>query len=234
MPPPLCLPCNAAAAVPMAAPLTHQEVTQLVCDLGKSSEPATQKKAVESIIMRRTLSDDTTLRAIAAAGAIPPLVHLLGPSSAAGAQAEAAYALKFLNFSAADKTALAAACVGAGAVFPLVQLLASDMLADIVKEAASVALLSLIVGGNSETATTIVAAGAIPALVELLQPGSSAMLLQSAIGVLLGLAQDSGNAADIARTGAIIALKLDHIRSDNNVHQNAMALLDFLSVKGFT
>jgi hypothetical protein len=185
----------AAAALPMAVPLSQQEVAQLVCDLGMESK---QEVALEKVALLRSLQDGGSLAAIATAGAVPLVVQLLGPGSSTDVKEMAAYALMFLNQSDAI-----AAIIAAGAIPPLVQLLRSDSPADAcVKEAAAAALFDLI-GKRAETATTIAAAVAIPALIQLLKPDCSVSAHMSAIGTLFSLAQHAELLVAIAAAGAV-------------------------------
>ncbi|KAG1667229.1 hypothetical protein FOA52_009794 [Chlamydomonas sp. UWO 241] len=110
---------------------------------------------------------------VSAAGAIPPLVQLLGPGSSALAQEIAAGALMSLALNADDKVTI----VAAGAIPPLVQLAGSRSRA--LRRENAAALLAVLAASNANNHRAIVAAGASD---ELLQQVDE-------LGTALGLAK---------------------------------------------
>ncbi|KAG1676153.1 hypothetical protein FOA52_004994 [Chlamydomonas sp. UWO 241] len=60
--------------LPMAAPISYQEVAWIVCDISMDAEPGAQEQAMESILLLHYYGDIESLAAIAAAGVIPRLM----------------------------------------------------------------------------------------------------------------------------------------------------------------
>ncbi|KAG1673876.1 hypothetical protein FOA52_012901 [Chlamydomonas sp. UWO 241] len=140
--------------------------------------------------------------AIAAAGAGPVLVELLGPGSSSGVQMDAAWAVHSL----AEGHAANQAAIAAGAIPALVQLLVGPATPANVRTAAAGALGGL-AKGNAENQAAVTAAGAIPALVQLLGTVSSPFAQMQAAGALGIIADDHAqNQSDIAAAGAVPAL----------------------------
>ncbi|KAG1666984.1 hypothetical protein FOA52_004267 [Chlamydomonas sp. UWO 241] len=135
---------------------------------------------------------------IAAAGAIPPLVQLLGSGYLAVVQQMAAQALWNLTLNDDNKVTIA----GSGAIPPLVQLLGSRSPAK-VQHRAALALSSLARIANN--AVTIAAAGAIPPLAQLLGSSSPANVQKAAAWALSALGDSSADiraAIDAAEASA--------------------------------
>jgi vacuolar protein 8 len=110
-------------------------------------------------------ADPSNQDAIAAAGAIPALVQLLGSTNSAGVRTVAARALCNL---ASDHAQNSAVISDAGGIPALLQLLGPNMPAD-AQEAATSAVGNLVANlGARNSAAGMDAAGAIPALVQLL------------------------------------------------------------------
>jgi hypothetical protein len=106
--------------------------------------------------------------AIAAAGAVPLLVQLLGPGSSENVQLHAAGVLATIAGTNAEN---AVAAVDAGAVLLLVQLLGTGKTA-LAQQNAAGTLLNVARNAKSSVAI-ITAAGAIPALVQLRRSATS-------------------------------------------------------------
>jgi hypothetical protein len=177
-------------------PLARRDVRNLVRKLGANARPSQQRQALDLIVGLSFDGDSDSLVAIAAAGAIPQLVQLLGPGSTHDLQQGAAAALTNLGYqNDVNKAAIASA----GAIPPLVQL-RSGSPAD-VQEAAVRALVSL--SYHDDNAVTIAASGAIPSLVQLLT-GSPAGVQEMAAGLLGELARNNAEkGVVIANAGAI-------------------------------
>lgn len=134
------------------------------------SDDAETHVAAAKALQRLANSDDITR--IAAAGAIPPLVHLLrnGPASSKKYAAAALW-----NIAADVKGINQEVVAAAGAIAPLVELLLNgdDSTSD--KEDAAGALATIVNNQKTEAADAIrievAAAGAIPLLVEVEQSG---------------------------------------------------------------
>ncbi|KAG1680550.1 hypothetical protein FOA52_014997 [Chlamydomonas sp. UWO 241] len=158
-------------------PLARRDVKSLVRKLGADARPSQQQQALNTIMKLSICDGDRdSLVAIAAAGAIPPLVQLLGGlGSSAGKQGHAAVALGNLAMTAENAGIIAAA----GAVPPLVHML------------------------GPRNVAVIVAAGAIPPLVQLTAHGATYSVQGNAAGALMVLAVNAANQSTIAATGAI-------------------------------
>ncbi|KAG1670962.1 hypothetical protein FOA52_011397 [Chlamydomonas sp. UWO 241] len=144
--------------------------------------------------------DESNRAVLAAAGAIPPLVRLLGPEVPVDVQMNSAAVLSTL---ADHNTANAFSIATAGAIAPLVRLLRSPGAFKSVHLNASGALVALVESDIAQIAAGIAAAGAIPPLVKLLGSDSPAMLQQNAARLLGSLAQHAEYAASIAGAGAV-------------------------------
>ncbi|KAG1658971.1 hypothetical protein FOA52_004387 [Chlamydomonas sp. UWO 241] len=177
--------------------LARRDVRSLVRKLGAHARPSQQKEALFTIAGLSVFGGDSdTLVAIASAGAIPPLVQLLGPGSSAEVREDAAAALCNLAQHHDNQVAIAAA----GAIPLLVQLLAPGISANVQQNAAA-ALCHL--AEHAGNAITIAAAGAIPALVQLLGSGSGDLAKEFAALALKLLGHDiAENRATIAAAGA--------------------------------
>jgi HEAT repeat protein len=134
-----------------------------------------------------------TLRALAAAGIIPPLIALLS-SPSADVQHAATGALANVGISAENKVTI----VSAGALPLLITLLSSHSVG--VQGAAAAALRNL--GASAENKVAIATAGAMPPLVVLLS-SPSADVQETAAGALLMLSTNDENRVIIASVGAI-------------------------------
>ncbi|KAG1660384.1 hypothetical protein FOA52_007289 [Chlamydomonas sp. UWO 241] len=181
-------------------PVSMFNLPLLVSKLGGNDGAEDQRNALGIISHLSFWGSGERVAAVTSAGAIPPLVQLLGSGSAAEVQEKAAQALWGLSrVDAMNAVAIAAA----GAISPLVQLLGPGSPAG-VREKAAGALETL--AKNRENAVTIVAAGAIPALLQLLSRGSSAEAT-SAAAALWCLSQNDENAAAFAAAGAFPLLR---------------------------
>jgi hypothetical protein len=179
----------------------RRDLKNVVRQLEADSRPSQKRQAMGTI---ETLCFDGGLQglaAIAAAGAIPQLVRLLGTGSTAEVQQSAAGALLKL----AEVAEHAAIITAAGAVPPLVQLLGPGSNPTVQQNAAGT-LGAL--AASAETAAAIAAAGAIPPLLEMLDSGSTTTDgLTNTIGALRQLASKNiAVAATIASAGAFPAV----------------------------
>jgi hypothetical protein len=146
-------------------PLPKRNLWKLVRKLGANTEPGERAEALAVIVEGcKRLHGDFRV-AIVAVGAIPLLVHLLGPGSSAKVQRDAARTLVLLARDDESGIGIAAA----GAIPPLVRLLGPASSAEVQQYAASA--LSFI-ALNSDNVVTIASAGAIPLLVQMLGPAS--------------------------------------------------------------
>ncbi|KAG1680569.1 hypothetical protein FOA52_015016 [Chlamydomonas sp. UWO 241] len=179
-------------------PLARCDVRNLVRKLGADARPSQQRAALATIAGLSTACDGDrdSLRVIGAAGAIPPLVLLLGPGSSDPVHTCASAALANLAYAAENAAIVAAA----GAIPPLVLMLGPGSSAVIQKNAAA-ALGNLAM--NAESSVIIAAAGAIPPLVQLLGRGSAAEVQQQAAGAHWSLADIPENQVAIATAGGI-------------------------------
>ena len=118
---------------------------------------------------------------IAAAGAIPPLVALLGPHSSAEVQEQAAGALSILAFNDDNKVKIATA----GAILPLVALLGHHNSPEVQMRAAG-ALWYL--SRNDDNRVKIRSAGAVVLLKRLMSTPNEILkkVASSALGVISG------------------------------------------------
>ncbi|KAG1658964.1 hypothetical protein FOA52_004380 [Chlamydomonas sp. UWO 241] len=102
-------------------PLARRDVRSLVRKLGAHARPAQQRDALDTIAGLSICDGDSgTLVAITAAGAIPPVVLLLGPGSSAEVREVAAAALSKLAQHHDNQVAIAAAA-GASADVDLLE-----------------------------------------------------------------------------------------------------------------
>ncbi|KAG1666698.1 hypothetical protein FOA52_013610 [Chlamydomonas sp. UWO 241] len=182
------------------------ELEGLVHDLQPSMMHFTQERAARRL---RDLANSSAQNqsAIAAAGAIPPLVRILccrryaGDTMVVTVLCAAAGALGCLAESHAQIQATIAAAQNQATIPRLVQLLGPQSLP--FHEAAARALRSLAYS-NAENQTAIAAAGAIPPLVQMLGPQSLGHVKLAAVRALEGLAVDHAqNQATIVTAGAI-------------------------------
>ena len=158
---------------------------------------------------------------VIAAGAIPPLVALLGPSNSAALQNQAAQTLGRL----AEGTSTSNAMVAAVAITPLVTLLRTSGGA---LEAA--AALARIVQ-NDYNAAKVVDAGAIPIFVALLGPNNSDAMLGNAAWALYNIALKANKTtvANIIAANVVSPLtSLAQSSTDGNVRGHAQGALDIL------
>jgi hypothetical protein len=179
----------------------RRDLKNVVRQLEADSRPRQKGQAmgtIESLCFDGGLQG---LAAIAAAGAIPQLVRLLGTGSTAAVQLSAAASLLKL----AEVAEHAAIIAAAGAVPPFVQLLGPGSNPSVQLNAAGT-LAAL--AASAETAAAIVAAGAIPPLLQMLDSDSSTTdMLTNTIAALRQLASKNiAAAATIASAGAIPAL----------------------------
>ena len=139
---------------------------------------------------------------IVAAGAIIPIVDLLG-SKSSGVQESAAGALWYLI---KDCTANRVKFAAAGAIPALVSLLGPQRSNGVISSAL-LALYYLAENSSDNLVAEIVAAGAIPPLVALLGPQSSTKVQMNAAGALMKLASLANNKL-IRSAGGVLALRL--------------------------
>ena len=135
---------------------------------------------------------------VVSAGALPPLVALLGAESTAEVQSAAAGALRNIICGADNRVKVAAA--SAGAVSFLVALLGTQEPAA-VQEQAAAALQHL--AFNADSKSKIIAAGAIPSLVALLRCNNTAAVQEVAAGALCMLVRNADNEVKTAASVAI-------------------------------
>ena len=102
--------CHTTTMTPQQQPAGQREIAQLVTQL--RNDEGSQESAAAAL--RDLAGDDVARRAIAAAGAIAPLVALVA-NGAAGSQKMAAWTLVRLAYDDDIRTAIAAA----GAIAPL-------------------------------------------------------------------------------------------------------------------
>ncbi|KAG1663536.1 hypothetical protein FOA52_003164 [Chlamydomonas sp. UWO 241] len=175
-----------------------------VGQLGSSSSGEREHAAKDLMSM----AHDDNVAALAAEGAIPALVRLLGPRSSPEVQAAAALALGNLASDDAGNRAIIAA---AGAIPALVQLLQ-----DTGTSAGAAEALACLADGHAQNQADIAAAGAIPALVKLLQHNNSIGVGGCAASILGSLAAGHAqNQSAIAAAGAIPVLV--YMRNDEHV-----------------
>ncbi|KAG1676481.1 hypothetical protein FOA52_002301 [Chlamydomonas sp. UWO 241] len=188
-----------ATCTQLAVP-SSVELEGLVHELQHSFPPDIQEGAVRAVV-RITLEGHLEAQdAIAAAGAIPALVQLLGPDSTAGVQASATLALCLLATDHAQNQAAIGSA--AGAIPALVKLLAPNMPAE-VRRHALLALCNL-AANHAQNQAVMAAAGAIPILVQLLGPESLSDVQAIAARTLGSLAFN--HAQNLAAAGAVPAL----------------------------
>ena len=123
--------------------------------LGAEARPSQQAKALSTIAQLSWGLNPDILAALAAAGAIPALVRLLGPGSPAEVQSNAARVLVKLAEDADSMVTIAAA----GAIPPLVQLLRPGSSAEVQEMAAGA--LRVLSNSNAENRAAITAASVI-------------------------------------------------------------------------
>ena len=187
--------------------------------------PTTQQYAALTL-NNLAVNADNKVR-IASAGAIPPLVALLGPQSSEGVQEYAGLALSSLCSNNDDNRVMVAAV---GAIPPLVALLGSQRSAGVQEQAAK-ALCNL--AKNADNQVKIAAGGAIPLLVALLGPQCSAGVQMSATWALSNLVTNTpGNKAMIRASGGVVALtQLSKSSANDKVKSEAKLALDKISAK---
>ncbi|KAG1667859.1 hypothetical protein FOA52_011047 [Chlamydomonas sp. UWO 241] len=210
--------------------------------IGADSRPAQKKHALQTLCdLCYTLQEDPgILVAIAAAGAIPPLVQLLGLYASDGNKLLSPDVEELLSpedlqcFPVAALLALSenddntVSIAGAGAVPRVVQLLLPDAPSYMLEPAA--ALLYNLTRVNAEVAGTVIPAGAVPRLVLLLGPGSTPATQWQAAGVLELLSVHAGNRATVAAAGAIpMLVQLLGSGSSSEAQRSAAWALDHLS-----
>ncbi|KAG1656502.1 hypothetical protein FOA52_012502 [Chlamydomonas sp. UWO 241] len=192
-------------------PPPRRELRELVRKLGAASRSEEQKMALQSICSlcfdgeEDKRGDADSMAAIAAAGAIPPLVQLLRQDSPALVKQYATNVLMGIAARAARETL--AAFTAAGAFAPLVQMLRPGSLS--LTQYYAAAALSYLCSNRegektTENAVAMVSAGAIPLLVQLLGPGSPALVQGMAAMTLVAFAGNPANAATIAACGAMV------------------------------
>ncbi|KAG1674399.1 hypothetical protein FOA52_012926 [Chlamydomonas sp. UWO 241] len=187
-------------ACPRLADPSTVEVEGLVHELQPGIPPQRQEFVVNELdeIINRGGID--YLHNIAAAGAIPRLVQLLGPHSTATVQRAAASALCSLAYGHTENQSAIA-----GAIPRLVQLLGCGSAENV--QVASAQALANLAAWHAVNQSKIVASGAVPTLVQLLGPESSEDVQQAAADALSDLAAShADNQAAITAAGAIPAL----------------------------
>ncbi|KAG1672772.1 hypothetical protein FOA52_002760 [Chlamydomonas sp. UWO 241] len=202
-------------------PLPRRDLRNLVRKLGASARPSQQWQALFTLeqLCAGDMSPDN-LAAIAAAGAIHPLVQMLTSGSQADVQSNALTALVHLVAHAGNLVAIAAA----GAIPSLVQLLGPASTLPVRQNASS---LLIELSANADCQVAIAAAGAIPQLVQLLAPDSLPTL--SATFLLMRLAPTAANADVIVAAGAIPQL-VQLLRSGSPAKENAAGVLGSLAL----
>ena len=200
-------------------------ITLLVLRLGFQCLSEVQNKAAIALGTFARAKNDYNIT-VATAGAISPLVALLGPQNSATVQENAAGALRYLAIYINNNINIAAA----GAIPYLVALLGPQNSATMQENAAGT--LENLAAGNEYNSINIAAAGAIPPLVALLGPQNPAGVQESVAGALRYLAYDnSDNQVNIAAAGAILPLvALLGPRSKVKVQQVAALALEYLAL----
>jgi hypothetical protein len=186
-------------------PLHFQEAMKLVRKLG-SSRRVEVAQALAKIAASCDEGHPDSLAAISEAGAIPPLLRLLGPGPSQMTQQKASSSLYILAAYADHNKAEIAA---SGAIPTLVELLQPGSIpAD--TQINVVGVLMHLCDGDAGYAVTIAAAGAIPQLVRLLGSGSHTKIQKNAASALgklvLNTEMNAQNAVAVAAAGAIPAL----------------------------
>ncbi|KAG1667260.1 hypothetical protein FOA52_012548 [Chlamydomonas sp. UWO 241] len=196
-------------------------IPRLVQLLQPGSEAAVQKAAAQALgILTHTRSD--LIAHVAAAGAVRPLMRLLGAVAGDGMLLSSVYAPTPLTWDAGIAHTIAAA----GAIPPLVRLLgcrdeqvqmrAADMLGEI--------------GVSAEDSDSIAIAGAIPALVQLLTRGDKAGAHRAATAALGKLSANLNIAHMTVAVGAVaLLLQLLGPRSSALMRCNAAGALSDLA-----
>jgi hypothetical protein len=221
---PARLPCVHAASAPRTMPpggAPRRDLKNLVHKLSAESRPLDQREALHTIAMElATEAPHSTANKVAVtdAGAILPLVRLLGDGSAV-VQYNACVALSWL---AGDLPANAVTIAAAGAIFQLVKLLGPGSPAGVQTKAAG-ALSTL--AEHYDNIAKVATAGAIPPLVKLLQLGDSERA-KAAATALNNLAVNSGNTISIAVAIPQLVKLLGH----SNTAEAAVSLLYNLAV----
>ncbi|PHU11941.1 hypothetical protein BC332_18871 [Capsicum chinense] len=118
-------------------------------------------------LVRKSSSSGKTRSRFAAAGVIPPLVHMLHPSSSSSLLAREAALLALLNLASRNERNKIR-IVASGAIPPLVELLKFQH--DNLKELATAAILTLSAAATNKP--TIAASGVGPLLVQILSSGT--------------------------------------------------------------
>ncbi|KAG1676156.1 hypothetical protein FOA52_004997 [Chlamydomonas sp. UWO 241] len=209
------------ACTQLADPKTV-EVEGLVHGLQTGMPPGVQQAAA---IALKKLAHISTLRcaenrtAIAAAGAIPLLVLLLGQQSSEGAQGAAAEALTNLACDAANKVAI----VAAGAIPPLILMLGLN--SSEVAQVAALGALSRLAAGDAENLPTT--ASAAVEILKLLRDSSDPVQVAAAKATLKGRnSSHPENQAIIVAAGAIPPLvQLLGQHNSERMHIAAMGVL---------
>ncbi|KAG1676152.1 hypothetical protein FOA52_004993 [Chlamydomonas sp. UWO 241] len=183
----------------MAAPLTRRDASKLLLELYDASHPEEQKMALAMITAAHLIGHRDSVPAIAKAGAIAQLVHLLKTSSQAKIKELEAAALACL----AKHASLVGTVTTAGAIPPLLQLLGASSPPE-VQQAAAVTLATVIQNTEHFSIVEIfTSAGGGPLLKRALGPGSPAGVQTNAATTLRYLAHNSESAVSIAAAGAI-------------------------------
>ncbi|KAG1675760.1 hypothetical protein FOA52_012416 [Chlamydomonas sp. UWO 241] len=174
----------------MSDPTSRKELAKLVKKLGATAQPGQRQQAIMEMIQLLATAaaenKDDVHAAIAEAGAIPPLVQMLGPRTPVVMQL-LAVAILGLLLGGADATDIAVTMAAAGAIPPLLD--------------AAIVLNCL--AEYADGAITIAAVGAIPPLVKLLGPDSPDAVQEQAAALLGRLAENDDITADIVAAGAM-------------------------------
>jgi hypothetical protein len=117
-------------------PLSQPDLRRLVRQISVDTRRVEQLQAIQGIMDILSTEDLASMHAVAAAGAIPPLVRLLGAGTPDAARMNAAVVLMFL----AKNSGIAASIAAAGAI-PLLVLLLSPGTSASVQDNAVAALL---------------------------------------------------------------------------------------------
>jgi hypothetical protein len=183
-------------------PMSMFQLPLLVSKLGGSDGVEDQRSALVVISHLSFWGSADRVAAVTSAGAIPPLVQLLGIDYPPEFQEEAAQALWGLSRADAENAATIAA---AGAISPLVQLLGRGFPAGVVRNALG-ALAHL--SSYHDISVIISAAGAVPQLVQLLRSDLPADVIHNAVTAMAHLSQHGDGAAAFAAAGALSFLLL--------------------------
>ncbi|KAG1670965.1 hypothetical protein FOA52_011400 [Chlamydomonas sp. UWO 241] len=178
-------------------PPSRRDLKNLVGKLGANARPGQRMTALTTL--QALCREPENVAAIAAAGAISPLLQLLamGPGAAASVLESDSEVLLGLCHDAGIARIVAAA----GAFPTLVQVLVAGTHARVLF--ASSMALGCLAAADAATAVAITATGAVPPLVRLIKAGVPADVQAAPAATLKDLAGHPENAVSIAAAGAI-------------------------------